>query len=148
MIVTRDQIVAEARSWIHTPFIWQASLKGVGCDCKGLMVGIARELGMPEAETIDARIDNYEHTFSPDRLLAGLEATLIRVDRAQPGDLIAMPMGPQPGPRHLAVLTESGRILHSMGGGLGFVAEVQGPGSRIHSVWTWPSLGTETWPTP
>jgi cell wall-associated NlpC family hydrolase len=30
--LTRDVIVAQARSWLGTPYRHQASLKGVGCD--------------------------------------------------------------------------------------------------------------------
>ena len=32
MIVTRSALIAEARSWLGTPWHHQASLKGVGCD--------------------------------------------------------------------------------------------------------------------
>src|SRR5688572_25297534 len=41
--VRRDQIVAAARDWIGTPYRHQASLKGVGCDCLGLVRGVWRE---------------------------------------------------------------------------------------------------------
>ena len=40
--ITRDAIVAEARAWIGTPYRHQASLKGVGCDCLGLVRGVWR----------------------------------------------------------------------------------------------------------
>ncbi|GBU17330.1 MULTISPECIES: peptidase P60 [Methylobacterium] len=36
------RIVAEARAWIGTPYRHQASLKGVGCDCLGLVRGVWR----------------------------------------------------------------------------------------------------------
>jgi NlpC/P60 family putative phage cell wall peptidase len=35
-------ILEEARSWIGTPYQHQASLKGVGCDCIGLVRGVWR----------------------------------------------------------------------------------------------------------
>ena len=37
-----EEIVAAARSWIGTPYRHQASLKGVGCDCLGLVRGVGR----------------------------------------------------------------------------------------------------------
>lgn len=37
-------IVAEARSWIGTPYRHQASCKGAGTDCLGLLLGIWRAL--------------------------------------------------------------------------------------------------------
>lgn len=38
-----DRIVAIARTWIGTPYVHQASLKGKGCDCIGLLRGVWRE---------------------------------------------------------------------------------------------------------
>jgi NlpC/P60 family putative phage cell wall peptidase len=42
------RIVAAARGWIGTPYVHQASLKGVGCDCLGLLRGVWREVVGPE----------------------------------------------------------------------------------------------------
>ena len=44
-MVTREQIVAEARSWLGTRWQHQASTKGVACDCVGLVRGVAIEVG-------------------------------------------------------------------------------------------------------
>ncbi len=38
----REAIVAEARSWIGTPYRHGAALKGSGCDCLGLVRGVWR----------------------------------------------------------------------------------------------------------
>jgi cell wall-associated NlpC family hydrolase len=47
-------VVACARGWIGTPFHHQARLKGVGVDCAGLVIGVARELGLvPEGFDIN-----------------------------------------------------------------------------------------------
>ncbi len=43
-----DRIVAEARSWAGTPYRHQASLRGVGCDCLGLLRGVWRGVLGPE----------------------------------------------------------------------------------------------------
>ena len=45
-MVTRNQIICEARKWIGTPFHRQASKRGEGCDCIGLLSGIARNLNL------------------------------------------------------------------------------------------------------
>lgn len=42
--IARASIVLEARGWIGTPYIHQAALKGVGCDCLGLARGVWRAL--------------------------------------------------------------------------------------------------------
>jgi NlpC/P60 family putative phage cell wall peptidase len=51
MFVLRKDIVAETRSWIGTPYRHQASLKGVGCDCLGLVRGVWRAVIGVEPET-------------------------------------------------------------------------------------------------
>ena len=43
-------ILTEARSWIGTPYRHQASLKGIGCDCLGLLRGVWRGVMGEEPE--------------------------------------------------------------------------------------------------
>ncbi len=50
----RDAIVAEATSWLGTPYRHQASLKGVGCDCLGLLRGVWRAFHGDEPEAMPA----------------------------------------------------------------------------------------------
>lgn len=47
---TRTDILAVARDWLGTPYVHQASTKGAGCDCLGLVRGVYREIygGEPE----------------------------------------------------------------------------------------------------
>ena len=40
----RKEALGIAYSWIGTPYRHQASRKGVGCDCLGLVLGVWREL--------------------------------------------------------------------------------------------------------
>jgi hypothetical protein len=44
MLSPPTTIIAAARSWLGTPYAHQASLKGVGCDCLGLVRGVWREV--------------------------------------------------------------------------------------------------------
>lgn len=39
-----NRIVMAARGWIGTPYVHQASCKGAGCDCLGLLRGVWREV--------------------------------------------------------------------------------------------------------
>ncbi|MDD3183389.1 MAG: hypothetical protein PHD48_11390, partial [Alphaproteobacteria bacterium] len=41
---TRMDAVFEARAWLNTPFHHQASVKGAGCDCIGLIKGVGMAL--------------------------------------------------------------------------------------------------------
>lgn len=44
-------VIAEARSWIGTPYVHQASCKGAGADCLGLVRGVWRAVMGQEPET-------------------------------------------------------------------------------------------------
>ena len=44
MATSPDKIISIARTWIGTPYVHQASLKGKGCDCIGMLRGVWREL--------------------------------------------------------------------------------------------------------
>ncbi len=48
-MIAREKIVAAARAWVGTPYHHQASVKGAGCDCLGLIRGIWRELARRRA---------------------------------------------------------------------------------------------------
>ena len=47
----RAAVVAEARSWLGTPYHHQGALAGAGCDCLGLVRGVWRDLYGNEPET-------------------------------------------------------------------------------------------------
>jgi NlpC/P60 family putative phage cell wall peptidase len=53
------EIINVARGWIGTPYRHQASLKGVGCDCLGLLRGVWRELGGAEPQGIPAYASDW-----------------------------------------------------------------------------------------
>ena len=50
----RARIVAIVRAWCGTPYRHQASRKGVGCDCLGLVRGVYRELHGADPAVIPA----------------------------------------------------------------------------------------------
>lgn len=47
---SRQKIVASARAWLGTPYVHQASARGAGADCLGLVRGLYTELLGREAE--------------------------------------------------------------------------------------------------
>lgn len=104
-----EAVAAEAREWLGTKFVWQASQKGVGCDCKGLLWGVARELGFPEAESLYARVADYSPTRPvPSALLKeGLAAIfdpVASIDDVQLGDVLLLSIRGKPA--HLAIVSD------------------------------------------
>lgn len=148
-IITGADVAAEAKSWEGTPCRWQGSVKGAGCDCKGLVVGVARTLGLPEAESLYAAMADYRVGMVDVRLLKqGLSETLARVEDMQAGDVLLLFLAGVP--QHLAILTDppqpgrGGKMVHSWGLAGRRVVEVpftQGRRLReLDSVWRFPSV--------
>lgn len=94
-MVTRAEIVAEARTWIGTPFHHGACLKGVGVDCIHLAIGACRVIGaIPEEYAAPS------YTMTPDgRLREHCDRNMVSVPQQamRPGDvcLFAIDLDPQ-----------------------------------------------------
>ena len=115
-MTTRADVVAAARAWTDTPFHHQARLKGVGVDCVGLVIGVARELGL-----IAPDFDVTAYPRVPDgTCLMALAAThMTPIDRAamQPGDVVVVSFDRDP--QHLGILGDYRHggfsIIHAAG---------------------------------
>ena len=102
-------IVAQARSWLGTPYHHQARLKGVGCDCLGLVVGVADELSLTRSDgTPLIQFDETNYSRQPDGayLTSMLQSLLQEVPKesAAPGDLALFTI--ERNPQHVGLLTE------------------------------------------
>ena len=134
-MTTRAQLVAAARLWLDTPFKHQATVRGVGVDCSGLLRGVAADLGLP----IVSRTD---YGRSPDadsaRLLAEVSQNLdpIEVSEARAGDVLLFWFDSPDRPYHFAIVTDVG-ILHTYTRVRKVVETSLSDGwrSRIHSAW-------------
>lgn len=103
----RDQIVAEARTWVGTPYQDQSSLKGVACDCIGLVLGDLQQLGViaPDWWQRDgAAYAGYAPAGQRGPITEALRTYLreIPVAEAQAGDIVHMSFGDSL--QHLAIL--------------------------------------------
>ncbi len=103
----REAIVAEARTWIGTRFKHQASCKGAGVDCIGLIAGVAEALGIPEAKAFrdDVRFRGYGKTPDPVALRQAVAEYLDPVEVAQPGDILLLRNERDPQPSHFAFVS-------------------------------------------
>lgn len=144
MMVSRDDIIAEARSWVGTRFQWNQSLKGVACDCKGLVWGVARELGMPEAQSPYASEIASRRIVRADRLREGLASVFCQTNDPLPGDVMHIRVGAGTArmAMHLAFLSHDNMMIHCYDRGPGGVREIiMDENVIVESYWAWPSLG-------
>jgi NlpC/P60 family putative phage cell wall peptidase len=111
----REDIIAEAREWIGTKWQHQASLKGVACDCAGLVRGVYSEL---TGKSFDTTV-NYPatwHLFKSEPWLYNeckKYAAEIPIEEAGGGDVLLFSFRDRFPAHHIAILTKEGTIIHS-----------------------------------
>jgi NlpC/P60 family putative phage cell wall peptidase len=120
MRCSRPAIVAEARSWIGTPYRHQASLKGVGADCLGLLRGVWRGVIGAEPETVPPYGDHERDEL----LLEAARRNLSEIGAYQfrDGDVLLFRWQPHLPARHVGIATSPSSMVHAQSGSV--VAEV------------------------
>jgi NlpC/P60 family putative phage cell wall peptidase len=123
-MITREQVVDEARAWIGTKYQHQASLKGVAVDCIGLIRGVARGVGI-EDPFVSGKAREFEgYSQHPNPLLLTLACEefmdRIKVAEAMLGDVLVFNFVDRqvPQPQHFGIIsqTDPTYIIHSLAG--------------------------------
>jgi NlpC/P60 family putative phage cell wall peptidase len=110
----RARIVGAARSWIGTPYKHQASVKGAGADCLGLIRGVWREMLGPEPETPPAYSADWGETGNAEVLReAALRHLLPQDGTPEPGDVLLFRMRAGGIAKHLGIMTAGRRFVHA-----------------------------------
>ena len=112
----RARIVAAARSWIGTPYHHQASVKGVGADCLGLIRGVWRDVYGEDAEHPPGYSRDWGEAAGEETLLQAAARHLVatRLAQRQPGDVLIFRMRSGAIAKHAAVLATPHTIVHAM----------------------------------
>jgi NlpC/P60 family putative phage cell wall peptidase len=118
MPLTREHIVAAARGWIGTPYRHQASLKGVGCDCLGLVRGVWRELYGEEPETAPPYAPDWAEALQRETLAEAAARHLLLVPHAAfaPGDVLLFRWRAHLPAKHAAIVTAPDLMVHAHDG--------------------------------
>lgn len=122
--MTRDEIVDAARLWLGTPYHHQASLRGVGCDCLGLVRGVWRDLCGAEPETPPPYSPSWAESLRQETLALAAARHLrsLAATEARPGDVLLFRWREHLPAKHCAILAGPDRIIHAHDGAS--VAEV------------------------
>lgn len=92
----RESLVAEARSWVGTPYRIRGRIKGAGADCGSLLMSIAVNCGMMVNENLEAySADCWAH-WSDEKYLRNvmkhtslvMQKVAYRRDRILPGCIL------------------------------------------------------------
>ncbi|PZP51587.1 MAG: peptidase P60 [Agrobacterium fabrum] len=113
---TGERVLALAQGWIGTPYRHQASLKGVGCDCLGLISGIWRDLYGHEPELPPPYAPDWAERGGEDRLMAAAKRhfpAVAGLEEARPGDLLLFRWRADAAAKHLGILAGPQHFIHA-----------------------------------
>lgn len=121
-MTARADVVCCARTWVGTPYQHQARLRGVGVDCAGLVIGVARELGLIAP---DWDVTGYSAQPDGSSLIGWCGSAMAEVKREdmQPGDVVVVAFDRAPG--HMGFVAD---YLH---GGLSIIHALNGSSQRV-----------------
>jgi len=101
-MITRQQIIDTARSYIGVPYAQQGRSREIGLDCVGLLIKIAHDTGYSDFDFLAYGSNPDGETM--ERLLGEQLDRLEFIDQAQEGDVISMDFGG--GEQHVGVLSK------------------------------------------
>lgn len=116
-----NRVVSAARGWIGTPYLHQASVRGGGTDCLGLIRGVWREVRGTEPEAVPAYSRDWAEASGQEVLWSAARRHLMAkpVDQAAPGDVILFRMRDRGVAKHMGIQGEIGggaTVIHAYSG--------------------------------
>jgi NlpC/P60 family putative phage cell wall peptidase len=99
-------LVQRARRWIGTPYQHQASCRGAGTDCLGLVRGLWREVFGEEPEAVPPYSPDWADTDGAGMLVAAASRYLdpVALEAVEVGDIVLMRMRDNGPIRHVGIL--------------------------------------------
>ena len=149
----RGRVIASARAWLGTPYRHQASLRGQGADCLGLVRGVWRELFGTEPAVAPPYRPDWAEVGGEETLLQAARRWLteIPIERARAGDVLLFRMVPGCPAKHCAIMSEGAlnegaepRMIHAYWG-RAVVESWMGSWwrRRLVAAFAWPSGGSD-----
>jgi NlpC/P60 family putative phage cell wall peptidase len=132
-----------ARGWIGTPYLHQASLKGTGADCLGLLRGVWREVIGEEPEVLPPYTPGWADAGGAEPLLDLASRRLVRrADGAiRPGSVLIFRFREGFPAKHCGIASGPESFIHAHdGASVAEVALMPGWRRRIAGVFDFPGL--------
>jgi NlpC/P60 family putative phage cell wall peptidase len=141
----RRRVLVAARGWLGTPYRHQASVKGEGADCLGLVRGVWREVVGEEPEAPPAYRADWAETGGEETLLHAARRRLVEVPpaMARAGDVLLFRMSGGCPVKHCAILSSDDgpewKMIHAYWG-RAVVESWMGPWwrRRLVAAFRWP----------
>ncbi|MBZ8135500.1 NlpC/P60 family protein [Afifella sp. IM 167] len=116
--MSRDEIVAAARGWLGTPYRHQAALKGVGCDCLGLVRGVYAEVTGRAPETPPPYTPDWAEARRAETLAEAARRYLTEIEpaTAEAGDILLFRWRRDLPAKHAGIVSRPGWMIHAHDG--------------------------------
>jgi len=110
-----ERAITAARGWLGTPYHDQASVKGVGCDCLGLVRGVWRELHGTEPLPLPPYSRDWGETGTREPLAEAARKVMVEIAATDvaPGALLLFRMRAGAVAKHCGIVTEADRFIHA-----------------------------------
>jgi NlpC/P60 family putative phage cell wall peptidase len=112
----RLRVLDIARDWLDTPYQHQASVRGAGCDCLGLIRGIWRTLYGAEPEAPPNYTPDWAEQRGEETLLHAAGRWLIPIDAPQAGDVLLFRMRAGSPCKHIGILASEHTLIYAYWG--------------------------------
>lgn len=112
----RQQVLTIARNWLDTPYQHQASVRGAGCDCLGLIRGVWRSLYGQEPEEPPNYTPDWAEERGQETLLQAARRWLVPTTNPKPGDVLLFRMRAESPCKHIGILAAQNRLIHAYWG--------------------------------
>lgn len=138
----RAAVVAEARSWIGTPYVLQARVKGAGVDCASLIAEVLIASNLAEREELGVYSHDWFHHSENERYMLRLlrhaaktmEAVAYRSTEILPGNLVLTRAARSRVFNHGGIVTKWPFLVHAVAPG---VEEID---ASRHEMWTYQTI--------
>ncbi|MEM1273864.1 MAG: NlpC/P60 family protein [Pseudomonadota bacterium] len=115
------EVVEAARAWIGTPYRHQASCRGAGCDCLGLLRGVWRDCLGTEPEAIPPYSQDWSEPSGEERLWHAARRHLVPkpLSAEARGDVLLFRMRAGSVAKHLGIQSKTihnRQFIHSYNG--------------------------------
>lgn len=116
--LTRADVIAAASAWLGTPYVHQASAKGAGCDCLGLIRGVWRDLYGAEPELPPAYTPDWNERRKDEPLLSAARRNLVEKHTrdVEAGDIIIFRVARDGPAKHCGIATSPNAFIHAYAG--------------------------------
>ena len=108
-------VVKTARGWLGTPYLHQSSVKQVGCDCLGLVVGVYQELFDNPKIKLPPYTANWRDRAYEAELMAIAEDHLSEDTQIcmEPGRIALFQMARGYPLKHCGIITSRDQFIHA-----------------------------------